>query len=138
MDGRSYCAGCVLTNLPNTPTNTQRTYINISSASGDIVYYKYRLDVGTREGTVQGPYTADSPIALSALPEGEYTIRVMGIDAAGNTESVTSCAVWKWTIDITSPIATLTGLPNSITKVNDLLVSVGGSGVVKYRYRIPV
>jgi hypothetical protein len=51
-----------------------------------------------------------SPKEYTALPEGQYTLRVRATDEAGN---VSATAIYSWTVDLTPPETTIgTGPPN--------------------------
>jgi uncharacterized protein YfaP (DUF2135 family) len=127
---------CTLSNTPLSPTNTQSTHIFVSSSGGDVVSYQYYLTTGTRKGELLGPINAATAIDLSGLPENNYTIQVMGIDAAGNIQSEASATQYSWSVDISAPAAMLSGLPATLTNTNSFSVSVGSSAgdIVAYKY----
>lgn len=127
---------CTLSNLPLNPTNRQKTAIVVSSQNGDVVAYRYRLFINGVAGDLSGVYSVSTPIELTALAENTYTIKVMGIDAAGNMQSESAATEYTWNVDITPPTAVLTNLPASNTNINsiDIAVSPGDSNVVAYRY----
>ncbi len=124
-----------ITNVPANPTNSQKTSIVVSSAAGDVISYKYRLIVNGVPQSLSGTYSVSSPIELTSLGEGTYTIKVLGIDAAGNTQNEENATEWTWTVDMTSPRATLSNLPAANTSINSIDVGVGpGGDAVAYRY----
>lgn len=125
----------VITNLPANPTNSQKTSILVSSNTGDVVSYRYRLIVNGVVRDLSGIYSISAPIELASLGEGTYTIKVMGIDAAGNMQSEENASQWTWTVDMTPPRATLSNLPPANTSSVNINVGVGPSGdAMSYKY----
>ncbi len=125
---------CTLQNLPANPTNAQGTTIIVSSVAGDVTSYKYRLITNGVPGALSVARPVAAPIELSSLPENTYTIKVIGIDAAGNSQNEADAAEWTWTVDLTPPRATLADLPDPYTAVNDINITVGPSGAAAYKY----
>lgn len=124
---------CVISNLPLNPTNSQKTNIVVSTEDR-VAAYKYRLITGGIPGSLSGVYPVSMPVELTALNENTYTIKVIGIDAAGNTQTEDTAAEWTWTVDITPPRASLSGTPEVATNNNSLSVTVGPSSEVAYKY----
>lgn len=129
---------CTISNTPLTPTNSQSTHIFVSSSAGDVVSYQYYLTTGTRKGELCGPFDVSVPIDLSGLPENDYTLQVMGIDAAGNIQGETASTQYSWSVDISAPVTVLGGLPATLTNVNSFSVSVGSASndIVAYKYML--
>jgi len=132
---------CTISNLPEEISNSQAINISVSSDEGDVVSYRYRLDVDGNAGELSGVYPVSMALELTALPENDYTLRVMGIDAAGNMEDASMAALYSWTVDITPPRANLLNLPDEVNGIvtgisnsSDLNVGVNGTGSVAYRY----
>ncbi len=120
--------GAVLTNTPPRPTN--RLDIAVRVGGSEVVEYTYSLD----EGPLQGPDEVSTVITEAGLIPGLHTLDVYGIDFAGNiAPSPTSI---DWTINVTRPVAALTGAPASPTTQTSASLNVGGLGVAAYRYRI--
>jgi hypothetical protein len=136
---------CRITNTPDNPSHEQDTYIIVTQpvdlpavpAPGDvIVAYKYRLNIGSIVGSFSEVYDVSTPIHLTSLGENVYTIDVIGIDAAGNEQNLAIATSHTWRVDVSPPIAVLTGVPSAITNVNNYSITVGGSDVVAYKYLI--
>lgn len=125
---------CIISNLPKNPTNSQTTNIIVSSARGDVVSYRYRLISGGVQGAMSGVYPVSASIVFSALPENNYTIKVIGIDSAGNVQDESMAAEGAWSVDISPPRAVISGVPDVNTAVNDLDVEIGPPDAVAYKY----
>lgn len=127
---------CTLSNVPLDPTNRQRTAILVSSQNNDVVAYRYKLIIGGVEGQISGVYSVSTPLELTALGENTYTIKVMGIDAAGNMQSESSATEYSWEVDLTPPTAVLSNLPEKNTNINNINVAVSSidDSAIAYRY----
>lgn len=126
---------CTISNLPANPTNSQKTFIVVSSESPDIAGYRYRLYMNGSPQALSGKYLIEDPIQLTSLPEGSYTIKVMGVDFAGNQQSEETAAEWSWVVDTQAPKATLSNLPEPNTNINSIDVGVGPQNdAVAYKY----
>lgn len=126
---------CTLSNLPLNPTNKQKTAI-VVSANGDVVAYRYRLVIGGIAGQLSGVYSITTPIELNSLGENVYTIKVMGIDRAGNIQSEANATQYTWTVDITPPTVVLGNLPVKNTAINNIDITIGPEDVVSYKYAL--
>jgi len=115
---------------PDNPTN--QTSASILVGGIDVVCFQYQLNTGS---WIPIPNTA-TPIALSNLLEGTQTVRIRGIDAAGNMETIPSAASYSWNIDRTPPTAVLSGTPASHTNDTSATITVGGTDVTAYTYRL--
>ncbi len=136
----------VLSNLPDDPTNSQTA--NIMVSGDDVFWYRYRLDYTlngeTIEGVWTGRYSASDDINLSSSVldrDGTYTLYVVGVDRALNetpyTEPLVATTQWySWKIDTSEPEAELSGLPDSPTSDRTTDITVGGTNVVAYKYRL--
>ncbi len=120
----------VLTNIPSNPTNSKDT--NISVGGTGVVSYKYKLDSGSYGDATP----VASKIALSGLADGNHKISVIGGDQLGNWQSEASAASCAWLIDSQAKIAVLSNTPNNPTSLATANISVGGTGVVSYRYKL--
>lgn len=72
---------------------------------------------------------------LSALPDGNYKMCVVAKDRSGNIQSYSSATVYTWTKDTSVPTVVLTNTPAVLTKLNTTNITVGGAGVVQYKYK---
>lgn len=126
-----------LSGLPANPTNVQTTDITVGGT--DVVAYSYRY----HNGTSWSGWSADTPIAThiqltSPLAEASYTIEVIGRDAAFNWQDTASPATHTWTVDITAPIATISGTPAAGSTVTSTGTdfTIAGTGVTHYQYKL--
>ena len=92
------------TSKPAAVTNLSNATFNLSS--GETVTYSYRVDGGSWISA------AGSAIALTGLTDGQHSIEVKGVDAAGNMSAISSYA---WKIETVLPIITMTSTPPAAT-----------------------
>ena len=139
--------------LPVNPTSAT-SFAVVVDATG-IDKYRFRV-VGTgfsgTWSTDKTPGAAGELITGAGLTSGNYTIELIGKDAAGNYQSTSAPTSHSFTVDTTAPSATISsrtgtacnsgkqsptasGLPANPTNVNCVDVQIGGSGVTKYKYK---
>ncbi|MDH4163772.1 MAG: FG-GAP-like repeat-containing protein [Nitrospirota bacterium] len=75
-----------------------------------------------------------SPATYSILAEGGHTFQVKATDQAGNTDNTP--ATYAWSIDTIAPTATITGAPGSDTNQTSATLTVGGTDVTAYQYKL--
>jgi hypothetical protein len=117
-----------LTNAPSSPTS--EISANITVGGEGVVTYKYKLD----EDSYGSFVSVGTHITLSGLTDGSHTISVIGKDAADN-EQTTATQV-TWAIDTVAPTATLTGTPSNPTNSTGATITVTGTDVVAYKYKL--
>lgn len=78
-----------------------------------------------------------SSCSFSGLSEGARVIEVRGIDLVGNIQT-SGYGTCSFTVDLTPPTATLSGTPDDPSSENSLNVTVGGSEVTHYRYKVGI
>jgi len=104
---------------------------NITVAGTGVVAYKYKLDSGT--------WSAETPvgtqITLLGLGDGTHTVYVIGKDAL-NWQAEAAATTASWTVDATPPTATLSGQPTGAVKDKTADITVGGTDVVAYKYKL--
>jgi hypothetical protein len=96
----------------------------------DMVAYRWKLD--SNSWSEAEPITA--PITLSGLSDGDHTIYVIGQDAVGNWQGEATTA--SWLVDTIPPVATLSGEPLGTVGSNSADITVGGTDVAAYKYRL--
>ena len=120
---------------PANPTSQNTTDITV--AGTDVTHYKYKLD--------DGSYSSETAVAthleLSDLTDGEHTIYLIGKDTAGNWQAEGSAITHTWTVDVTSPVISLsTPTNNSSTGDSTPTLTWSGSdatsGIAKYQLYI--
>jgi len=117
-----------ITNPPADPSN--ETSLTLAVAGDCVSHYKHSLDDGPYSDVV--PKAAD--IELSNLGNGPHSLRVLGRDSSGNWQG--TATVVAWAVDVTPPEAALSNLPDSLTNADGADISVGGTGVTHYRYKL--
>jgi len=121
-------ATATLFNQPNVNTNVDS--IDIEVGGSDVVKYKYNFN----ETGLSEEIDISNKIVESGLEEGNYTLKVYGVDSAGNLQ--VEPTNYSWTVDKTAPTVQLSSLPLDETKIDSIDVSVSGEDVVKYKYEI--
>jgi hypothetical protein len=120
----------VLSNKPSDPTNQTSAVIHVGGTN--VVSYEYSLDGGPWSGEID----AVTDIILAGLSEATHTLYVIAKNAAGTWQDVGSATAYTWSVDLTPPGATLSGTPANPTNDNSADITVGGDGVVYYRYNL--
>ncbi|HEY1406568.1 MAG TPA: Ig-like domain-containing protein, partial [Spirochaetota bacterium] len=94
-----------LENAPARITNQKNLVIRVT---GDQVrMYKYKINGGSwSDDTDQ-----NDPIELDNVDDGNYTLTVLGRDAAGNWQSDSQPTTAQWVVDSSIPAAVLEGVP---------------------------
>jgi len=123
----------VLYNTPSTPSNQKTAVISIGGSG--VTHYKYKLDAGSF-----GAETSISQsIILSNLIDGIHVLYVIGKNSAGTWQSESSASVFAWSVDtapLTAPTAVLSNTPPVLTNQRSANITVGGSGVTHYKYKL--
>jgi hypothetical protein len=110
-----------LTQSPPSITNsTTATFAftgtdNITSAN--LLVFQTSLDGGAFSA-------ASSPQVFTGLAEGQHTFSVEALDQAGNTSTVVQ---YTWTIDVTSPMVSITQTPPVATKSTTAVFAFTGA-----------
>lgn len=95
--------------------------VTLSASETATIYYTIN---GTTPTTASPKYTGAIPVTNTT------TIKYFAKDAAGNIETVKS-QTYNF-----PPVATLAGVPASLTKLATALITVGGPGVTAYQYSL--
>ncbi|ABQ25365.1 Ig-like domain-containing protein [Geotalea uraniireducens] len=118
-------SGPTLTNSP-TPTWSWS-----SGGGGGNGTYRYKL--GNNDLTTGATETAGLTfVPGAALGEGNHTLYVQERDLAGNWSDNGSFAI---EVDTVAPTATLSGAPTGETQATSATLTVGGDGVVAYKFQ---
>lgn len=116
--------------ITNPPASaTTQTSFSITIAGDKVTQYKYHLDTNDWSAATD----VSTPIALSGLSSGDHTLYVLGSDGTlwQDTASPTTAT---WTENL--PVAALTNAPGSPTTARSYSLTVGGSNVSQYKYRL--
>ena len=121
----------LLENLPAVESCDRSIYVSVTGAG--VVKYRYRLDGSAWSGY----YEVSDAIEINSLNEGSHTLEVSGVDEFGNEQKDQSSATaHTWTIDLSAPEAALTGTPPALSNNDSVSITVGGTDVVGYKYRL--
>lgn len=129
-----------LSGAPNSPSS--ETALDVTIGGTDIVSYKYAII--SSGSCAAATYNASFISVASAITDvlgadNSYTLCVVGKNLAGTQQAAGSATQHTWTKDTTAPTAaeiTLAGTPSTISNLTALNVTVGGTGVVKYKFAI--
>ncbi len=119
----------VFSNLPGASTGINS--VNITVGGDGVVAYKYYLDYGAESPE----YAISSNISVTGLSIGSHHIGAIGRDNAGNWQSSPTAYSWS-VIESSAPQATLSNLPSSKTTATNINVTVGGTDITKYKFKI--
>ncbi|MBM4462041.1 MAG: hypothetical protein FJ012_01735 [Chloroflexi bacterium] len=119
-----------ISGAPSGTVNYNTTDITVGGEG--IVAYKYKLD--------DGAWSAETPVAthitLSGLGDGVHTLYVIGKNALGTWQAEVAATTATWTVITTAPVATLSGQPSGVVNYNTANITVGGVGIVAYKYKL--
>ncbi|MFB1478904.1 Ig-like domain-containing protein [Corallococcus sp. RDP092CA] len=113
---------------PAQPSNSASATFEFSSTGGGI---GYECSVDDAEFT-----SCDSPFTLDALSEGEHTLAVRAVDAAGNADPTP--AEYTWTVDLSLPEAPAITSPANGALLNTGAVSYTGTAEPGTTVRVTV
>jgi hypothetical protein len=116
--------------VPSSPNNSADATLTV--AGTDVVNYKYKLDAGSYSSEI----AIGTQISLSGLGEGTHTVSLIGKNSCGNWQEEADATTVTWIVDTTAPTATFSGTPTSPTNSGMALLTVGGAGVVSYKYKL--
>jgi hypothetical protein len=122
-----------INNPPTNPSN-QTSWNFTVGGDPDMVSYQYKLDGNDWSPEILMATT--TTVAVSGLTEtpDPHVLYVKGKDQAGNWQ--TTAATFPWTVDLTAPTVDPTGVPPLLTNSTSIDVTVGGVGVVSYKYKL--
>lgn len=119
------------------------TVLQITVDGTDVTAYKTKSVSGASSlCATAAAYGAETAVSskiisnISTLADGSVTICVIGRDAAGNWQTEATAAYATWTKDTTPPVVTLSGAPNGSSSAASLNVTVNGSDVLFYKYKV--
>lgn len=119
-----------ISGTPPNPTNSMLAFLTVGGA--DVVSYKYKIDGGSYSAEI----AIGTPIDLSGLSEGVHQITVIAKNLDGYWQSELATTTATWRIDITAPTATVSNTPSNPTISRTALLTVGGTDVVSYKYKL--
>jgi hypothetical protein len=132
-----------LSGQPTGSSNT--TLLNVTVGGTGVVSYKFKVGVsGSTDCTNATGYSASIDVAtkitssISGLADGAVKLCVIGVDSAGNWQLESNATSTTWTKDTAAPTATLSGQPTGTSSTTTLNVTVGGTGVTSYKFKVGV
>lgn len=119
--------------LSGLPTGTVNyTTADITLGGGGVVAYKYKID--------NGVWSQERPVVmhilLAGLGDGPHTVYVVGKNAQGTWQAESEATTASWVVDTTPPEARLSGQPTGVVNYSTANITVGGDGVVSYKYKL--
>jgi hypothetical protein len=126
--------------LSGTPASlSNSTTLNISISDSDSYQYKYAVTTaGNCTGASYGAYRdASLPITDALGADDVYRVCVISQDVVNNEQAVAT--EYSWTKDTVGPNAaalTLTGTPSNPSKDTALAVTVNGTDIAYYKYKV--
>lgn len=131
----------VLQTPPADPNNKASLTLTVIKQEGgeDVVAYRYRL---LRGAVVVTDWTAEkaiaTPLALTGLIAGDYTLYLSGRDANGNWDETPTTYTWK--MNATLPVVTIAGPANPNNDDTPTFTfsfsSAGNIALDHYRYKV--
>ena len=127
----------VLSNLPPVVTSSKQTAITVGGTGVVKYLFRHRM-LGESWGAWSAEKAISEKIALTGLVDGIYNLQVRAIDAPGNIQLESEATVFEWTVDTTVKFAQfdVDTLPKNPTNLTTTDISVIGSGVQFYRFRL--
>lgn len=130
--------------ISGVPTGTSNTTtLDITISGTGVLFYKYKIRQPADSAcSNSADYSASQMVSthimdsVAALPDGVLELCVIGADAINNWQSYASATIATWTKDATAPTATISGAPSGVSASTTLNVTISGSGVTHYKYRI--
>lgn len=130
-----------LSNSPSNPSNA--TALNITVGGTNVDFYQYKVgpslstfcnvSVGYISDTASSIHILDN---LTGFADGSITLCVLGKDSSGNLQSYDSATSFTWMKDTSAPTAILTGAPAGTNNITSLNVSVSGTDVAYYQFKV--
>ncbi len=114
------------------PKITSQCSVSLSVGGERISAYKYKLDSAEYSAIVPASATID----ITNLPPGGHTLQILGIDVCGKLQPEDAPTVFTWVIDIEPNTAVLMNLPPALTNANVASITVGGAGVIAFKYQL--
>ena len=118
-----------LSNLP--AETTDETFTNIRVRGDNIVAYKFKIDGEN--------YSEETPVTeaidLVNLQLGTHSLSVIGKNSFGQWQPESAPTSYSWLI-VAEPEAVLSGLPAAQTQLTTTDITVGGTNVVTYKFKL--
>ena len=112
-------------------------------AGTDVTEYKYKIrEAADTACSNSAGYSSATAVAshitnsISGKADGTIEVCVIGKDNTGNWQAEASASTVSWTKDTAAPTATLTNAPTGTNSTVTLNVTVAGTDVTQYKYKV--
>ncbi|MDP2647072.1 MAG: Ig-like domain-containing protein [Desulfobacterales bacterium] len=122
----------VLNGLTDDSTSKKSKTWNWDASDASHVSFRYLIDQNVTWDNPSGDY-ADVKSATKDNGDGTWHLHVQAKDAAGNESDVATVSA---VLDNTPPVAVISGAPGSTTTKTDITLTVSGTGLVAYQYKL--
>ncbi|HET7625608.1 MAG TPA: hypothetical protein VFM25_10115 [Verrucomicrobiae bacterium] len=119
-----------ISNAPSSPTSDNSASLTVGGPNVD--YYVYSLNGGA--WSAEQPVS--SPINLSALAPGSYTVSVLGRSQFGGYLDASNAVSVNWVVNPTAPATRVSGAPETPTRSANASLNISGNGVTDYRWTL--
>ena len=131
--------------ISGAPTGTSSsTTLAVTVGGTGVTHYKFKVGLTSSTNcSSSSGYSSETAVAtqitssVASLADGSLTLCLVGRDATGNWQADASATSASWTKSIpTGPVATISGQPTGTSAITDLYVTVGGTGITHYKYKV--
>ncbi len=123
------------TPTPSTPTLTAPSPTSLATVSWSAVtnasVYRYKVD--STDLTAGATETTSTSVTISGLSDGSHKVYVQAGSSAGKWSDSASIAI---VVDATAPTTAISGQPSGTSTTTVLNVTVAGTDVVTYAYKL--
>ena len=116
--------------VPSSPTAD--TTASLSVGGDHVDYYRYRVN----GGSWSADQSVATPISLSTVTPGHYTVSVLGRSQYGSYLDASNAVAVSWVVSPTAPPTRVTGTPATPTRSRTATLNIGGTGVTAYRWTL--
>ncbi len=118
--------------------------LSISVSGTGVIAYRYKIGAAASTDCSDSTgYFAESSNSqlinqsTATLPDGPIRLCVVGKNSDNVYQTFSGATIANWTKSaVVTPVATLTGAPSGESAVSDISVTVGGTSIVSYRYKL--
>ena len=119
-----------ISNTPSSPTTGTSASLTVD---GDYVD-DYRYSVNGGAWSAEQPVA--TPIHLTGLTPGSYTVSVLGRSQYGGYLDTSNAATVNWVVSATAPPTLVTGTPATPTRATSATFNIGGPALTAYHWTL--